>query len=214
MNRTSLALLVLGMSLPVLAGCAGFPMNTTEPLFQEKYGEFDYCKLEAVKQARETSCGTACLASVMNYWGVQISEEDLLAKLPELGEHGLSIKDMKTHRRRLWNGCLRLFHERRSRRSAQGANPQRPAGDMRHALPARMVLRLRCAGLRKYLQISRVDLRFPQEPLHCCLRHQGRRLPHHGSRPWLCRPQPQTPSPRLAATEIRGIAMYKRILTA
>ena len=91
----TITLLVLGVSLPLLAGCAGFPMNTAEPLFQKKYGDFDYCKLKAVKQARETSCGSACLASVMNYWGVRISEEDLLAKLPELGEHGLSIKDLK-----------------------------------------------------------------------------------------------------------------------
>lgn len=91
----TIALLVLGVSLPVLTGCAGFPMNTTEPLFQKKYGNFDYCKLEAVKQARDTSCGTACLVSVLNYWGIEATEEELLAKLPELQKRGCSITELK-----------------------------------------------------------------------------------------------------------------------
>lgn len=81
--------------LPLLAGCSSVPMSTEEALFQKKYGHFSYCWIEAIKQSRSDSCGSACLISVLKYWGVEVTEQKILAEFPTLPRGGYSIAKLK-----------------------------------------------------------------------------------------------------------------------
>ena len=92
-----LTILKLGylLYLPLLAGCSSVPMSTEESLFQKKYGHFSYCRLEATKQSRSDSCGSACLVSVLKYWGVGVMEQKILAEFPTLPKGGYSIAKLK-----------------------------------------------------------------------------------------------------------------------
>ena len=81
--------------LIVFTGCASMPTNTEEPLFQKKYGQFAYCGLEITKQYKSTSCGSASLVSVLKYWGLDVTEEEILEEFPMLPKGGYSIAQLK-----------------------------------------------------------------------------------------------------------------------
>ena len=64
----------------LLQGCGSLPMRTDEPSFQRRYGDFKYCTVEVVRQSGHHTCGPACLSSVLTYWGVEISEAEIVEK--------------------------------------------------------------------------------------------------------------------------------------
>jgi predicted double-glycine peptidase len=64
----------------LIEGCTALPMNTANPLFQRKYGDFAYCPVQVVKQTTHYTCGPACLTSVLRYWGVEISLRQVVEK--------------------------------------------------------------------------------------------------------------------------------------
>lgn len=76
-------------------GCAAVPMNTHSPQFQQKYDEYDYCGINAVKQMDVNSCGAACLASVLNYWKVDLTEENILTEFPKPKKEGYLITELR-----------------------------------------------------------------------------------------------------------------------
>jgi predicted double-glycine peptidase len=63
-------------------GCGALPTSTDEASFQRRYGDFTYCKVEVVRQSGYYTCGPACLSSVLVYWDIDISQEQLLYKYP------------------------------------------------------------------------------------------------------------------------------------
>lgn len=83
------------LSLGMLTGCSSVSMDTSSPKFQQAYEQFDYCGIQAVKQTQSNSCGSACLASVLNYWGIDTSEQDILSEFPKSVKEGYSILELK-----------------------------------------------------------------------------------------------------------------------
>ncbi|OHB64007.1 MAG: hypothetical protein A2Y77_16150 [Planctomycetes bacterium RBG_13_62_9] len=77
-----LSLLLALAAFVLVEGCGSLPMNTNEPSFQRRYGDFTYCPVEVVRQSRNTTCGPACLSSVLAYWDVEIPERQILQKYP------------------------------------------------------------------------------------------------------------------------------------
>jgi predicted double-glycine peptidase len=78
-----------------LSGCAAMPQDTDEVSFKKKYKGFDYCKVKVVKQVREDSCGTACLTSLLNYWEIETTEQQILSEFPKREGKGHSILELK-----------------------------------------------------------------------------------------------------------------------
>lgn len=76
-----LPLLLLGT---LLVGCASLPTDTTNPSFQREYGDFAFCPISVVEQTNQSSCGPACLSSVLRYWDKEVSEEELIKKYPNV----------------------------------------------------------------------------------------------------------------------------------
>jgi predicted double-glycine peptidase len=70
----------------LMQGCSALPTSTNEASFQRRYGDFTYCSVEVVKQSRNYTCGPACLSSVLAYWDIDISQEQIVQKYPT-GEH-------------------------------------------------------------------------------------------------------------------------------
>jgi hypothetical protein len=66
----------------LMQGCGSFPTSTDQPSFQRRYGDFTYCTVEAVGQSGRYTCGPACLSSVLAYWDVEISEEQIVRTYP------------------------------------------------------------------------------------------------------------------------------------
>jgi len=66
----------------LVQGCGSLPTSTDEPSFQRQYGDFQYCAVEVVRQSRHYTCGPACLSSVLAYWDIEISEEQIVQKYP------------------------------------------------------------------------------------------------------------------------------------
>ena len=66
----------------LVQGCGSLPTSTDEPSFQRRYGDFQYCAVETVRQSKAYTCGPACLSSVLAYWDVEISEAHILRKYP------------------------------------------------------------------------------------------------------------------------------------
>ena len=81
-------------SIVCLTGCATV-VDTESVQFQDKYGDYDYCRIKAVKQNENNSCGSACLTAVLNYWGIDITEEQILAKHPISSSRGYSLSRLR-----------------------------------------------------------------------------------------------------------------------
>ena len=76
-------------------GCSGASMNTQNSGFQQKYGEYNYCDINAVRQMEANSCGTACLTSILNYWKVDVTEQDILTEFPKSKKEGYLITELR-----------------------------------------------------------------------------------------------------------------------
>lgn len=83
------------LSLGMFAGCSTVSMDTHNLRFQQAHEQFDYCGIQAVKQIQRNSCGSACLTSVLNYWGIETTEQDILTKSPKSSKEGYSIVELK-----------------------------------------------------------------------------------------------------------------------
>lgn len=79
--------------LLLFTGCSSFPMNTQEESFG-RYKDYSYCKIEAVKQSQKNSCGSASLASVLNYWNIDITEKYILDNYSKSPADGYSILEL------------------------------------------------------------------------------------------------------------------------
>lgn len=89
-------LVFLPVILFLLQGCANLPANTEDSLFQRKYGDFDYCSVEAVKQRTAYTCGPACLSAVMRYWGIETSERQITEKYPSHQGRGYFLFELNS----------------------------------------------------------------------------------------------------------------------
>ncbi len=87
------AMMAAGMA--GLASCTALHPSTKTPEFQKKLGDFAYSEVEAVKQTAQKSCGPACLSCVLKYWEKPVSEPDLVAKYPAIGELGWSLAQLQ-----------------------------------------------------------------------------------------------------------------------
>jgi len=90
MYKTFLSLIFLF----IFSGCASVPMSTIDKKFNKYKHNYAYGNIEVVKQSQDNSCGTACLASVMNRWGRNIDEEYLLTKYPKPISNGYSLVEL------------------------------------------------------------------------------------------------------------------------
>lgn len=70
------------MAFLLMAGCRSSPATTEAPSFQRKYGDFTYCSVQVAGQTTHYTCGPACLSSVLTYWGVELSESQIIEKYP------------------------------------------------------------------------------------------------------------------------------------
>ena len=77
-----LSLLLALAAFVLVQGCASLPTKTDEPSFQRRYGDFTYCTVEVVRQSGNSTCGPACLSSVLAYWDVPVAESQILQKYP------------------------------------------------------------------------------------------------------------------------------------
>ncbi|MBT3192696.1 MAG: hypothetical protein HN341_09100 [Verrucomicrobia bacterium] len=53
--------------------------------------------LLAVKQERQTDCGIACLSGVMNYWGAEVSADEIADFLGEAPAEGYSLAQIRSY---------------------------------------------------------------------------------------------------------------------
>lgn len=79
----------------ILSGCSPVFVDTAAPEFQERYQSYDYCGIRAVKQSRDNSCGSACLASVADYWDIELTEQQILTEYPKAPKEGYSLLELK-----------------------------------------------------------------------------------------------------------------------
>lgn len=94
-HKSLIVFVCCGSFLVILTGCSATPMDTHSPQFQKAYGQFDYCGIRAVKQTQSNSCGIASLASVLNYWSIEITEQDILTEFPKSAKEGYPILELK-----------------------------------------------------------------------------------------------------------------------
>ena len=78
-----------------MQGCGALPTSTDEASFQRRYGDFKYCNVEVVKQSRNYTCGPACLSSVLAYWDIDNSEEQIVQKYPSQEHRPYSLLGLR-----------------------------------------------------------------------------------------------------------------------
>jgi predicted double-glycine peptidase len=76
-----------------LAGCSR-PTSTEQGLFTKEYGDFTYGEMTVVKQSRSESCASASLTALLNYWGVETTEQQLLEEFGPPPPNGFSIAQL------------------------------------------------------------------------------------------------------------------------
>ncbi len=80
----------------LLAGCAQPSIKDTYDLeFYRRYKFYDYCSIKMVRQSQSHSCGLACLTVVLNYWGIEAREKELLKSAPGKGALDLGLHQLK-----------------------------------------------------------------------------------------------------------------------
>ena len=77
------------------AGCSR-PTCTSQAFFAETYVGFEYCEMTVIKQSHSNSCGSASLTAILNYWGVETTERQLLEEFGPLPQDGFSIARLLT----------------------------------------------------------------------------------------------------------------------
>lgn len=86
---------IVGLWL-MASGCAPQSIKDTyDREFYRRYKFYDYCAIKVVRQSKHHSCGLACLAVVLNYWGIEAKERDLLPLSPGQGNQDLSFHLLK-----------------------------------------------------------------------------------------------------------------------
>jgi len=82
-------LMVAFLILISVSGCTSTPI-------QKKFEHFDWCSVKAISQRRSDSCGSACMVAVLTYWGLTVTEKEVLLEFPPLPEGGYSIAQLKS----------------------------------------------------------------------------------------------------------------------
>ena len=77
-------------------GCGSLPTSTDHPSFQRRYGDFTYCDVEVARQSRLYTCGPACLSSVLAYWDVDVSEEQIIQTYPSRERRPYLLLDLRS----------------------------------------------------------------------------------------------------------------------
>lgn len=75
----------------VFTGGCSRPASTEQALFTEKYGDFSYCEMTAVRQSHSKSCGSASLTAMLNYWQIETTERQLLEEFGKPPKEGFSM---------------------------------------------------------------------------------------------------------------------------
>lgn len=88
-------MIICCLSLGIMTGCSPVFKDTNNPAFKQHYEAYDYCGIQAVKQAQKNSCGSACLTSVLNYWGIEMTEQEILEVFPKSNKGGYSLVELK-----------------------------------------------------------------------------------------------------------------------
>jgi predicted double-glycine peptidase len=76
-----------------LAGCSR-PTSTEQSLFIEKYGDFTYCEMKVARQSDSKSCASASLTALLNYWGIETTDQQLLEEFGPPPRDGFSIEKL------------------------------------------------------------------------------------------------------------------------
>ena len=84
-----------GFCLLLITGCSPVLTNTNDPAFEHQYGTYNYCGIKAVKQIARNSCGIASLTAVLNYWGVDVTEQEIIKGFPKSSKEGYSIVELR-----------------------------------------------------------------------------------------------------------------------
>lgn len=80
----------------LVQGCRSAPTSADGPAFERRYGEFTYCSIEVVRQSAGHTCGPACLASVLTYWGPDISERRLIETYPSRQQRPYFLVELRS----------------------------------------------------------------------------------------------------------------------
>ncbi len=82
--------------LTICCGCASSIDTVYDDTFVNNFKKYKYCALPVAIQSRNYSCGLACLASVMTYWGVPTTERLLLEIYPKSEDKtGYTLNQLK-----------------------------------------------------------------------------------------------------------------------
>ncbi len=82
------------VAIAFLSGCVSRPLKVTSSSFVKQYGAYDYCRIKYTKQINNYSCGTACLSTVINYWGKYTNENKLIKEISTVSKLGYSLNDL------------------------------------------------------------------------------------------------------------------------
>ena len=87
------------LSALLLSSCITTAKSTSNDNFDKRYKGFEYCKIDAVKQSRQLSCGAAALTSVLNYWKEDsaplYTEKDLITAHRSRGVDGYPLLQLR-----------------------------------------------------------------------------------------------------------------------
>ena len=78
-----------------MSGCAVVSRDTATERFADRYPDFTYCEIEAVKQKSQFGCGAACLEAVCGYWGRPCAQETILEEYPPLGRRSYPLIQLR-----------------------------------------------------------------------------------------------------------------------
>ena len=89
-------ILASSAALCPLTGCVSHGLHVSSIQFAEKFKGYSYCNVLSVKQANHISCGLACLVSVGNAWGLNLSESGLAQTISGFDhKNGLTVNELK-----------------------------------------------------------------------------------------------------------------------
>ena len=78
-----------------LSSCATVQQTTDSTAFQDSFASADYCELSAVRQRSRSSCGAACLESLLSYWELDGDQTEILGTEPPGSRAGYSLAELK-----------------------------------------------------------------------------------------------------------------------
>jgi len=93
-NQGSIKIVTVGLVCLFLASCATFSMLKDAGVISQVDGK-PAVDILALRQLGKRDCGVACLVSVMNHWGKNISQQDVKEKLGDTSNEGYSLGQLQ-----------------------------------------------------------------------------------------------------------------------